>query len=716
VAVDELHLTACEPCRQRLQRAVQIYHGDFIAGFSLPDSQPFAEWALFKQEELRGLVLSALEVLASHHLRAGDYEQAAEYARRQLEIEPWREEAHNQRMRALAPAGQREAALRQFEQCRRVLADELREKPSPGLVALRERIRAGALAPEGVESAREPAVSVAAIGSAARVPIPAFVARESELAALNEQLARALAGQGRVVFVTGEAGSGKTSLLSEFARRTMRARGDLLVAAGRCTALGGVGDPYLPFREIFRMLAADIEPSLAGGAIAPEHADRLLAALPVVARALVETGGDVLDRFGLAEPLLHRVDRYVPGPAPWHSHLETLAQQQAHRQQQSTRQAPPGLPQAALFDQVTATFRAIVRRHPLLLLLDDLQWVDRGSSSLLFHLGRRLAGRAILVVGGYRPVELLHDLRDRGHLARDEGGRWIEGTTLDWTHLPVRVEAAIAERVGQLPDSQRAMLTVASVEGEEFTAEVVARVQVVEEDKVARALSGALSKRYQMVVPQSLRRIDGATLSRYRFRHHLFQQYLYGQMDEVERARLHGSVGQALETLHRAGSEEIAVQLAWHFELAGLPEKAVSYLMRQATDSWQANGPPPGTVLQLLIQAAACLRRERWIEAAQALEEAKVTMECIEERGLEAELHRLHGELLLSSGANTGEAERCFLKAIEVARRQEAKGWELRRRPAWPGYGEDKAESSRPANSSRGSTIGSPRASTPLTW
>jgi adenylate cyclase len=77
-----------------------------------------------------------------------------------------------------------------------------------------------------------------------------FVARERELARLNGFLSRALAGQGTVCFVTGEAGSGKTALITEFARRAEEANADLVVAIGNCNAQTGIGDPYLPFREI----------------------------------------------------------------------------------------------------------------------------------------------------------------------------------------------------------------------------------------------------------------------------------------------------------------------------------------------------------------------------------------------------------------------------------------------------------------------------------
>ena len=70
-----------------------------------------------------------------------NYEQAQHYARRQLELEPWREEAHRQLMRVLAASGQRSAALAQYNQCRKTLADELGVEPDAETVALYEQIR-----------------------------------------------------------------------------------------------------------------------------------------------------------------------------------------------------------------------------------------------------------------------------------------------------------------------------------------------------------------------------------------------------------------------------------------------------------------------------------------------------------------------------------------------------------------------------------------------
>ena len=123
-------LETCRSCAQRLQQAVELYRGDFLAQFVQSGSEAFEEWALIQRERLHREALDALYALAEHHDRRSEYDQARHYAVRQLELDPWREEAHRQLMRALALSGQRSAALAQYETCRRVLAEELGAEPS----------------------------------------------------------------------------------------------------------------------------------------------------------------------------------------------------------------------------------------------------------------------------------------------------------------------------------------------------------------------------------------------------------------------------------------------------------------------------------------------------------------------------------------------------------------------------------------------------------
>jgi len=187
---------------------------------------------------------------------------------------------------------------------------------------------------------------------------------------------------------------------------------------------------------------------------------------------------------------------------------------------------------------------------------------------------RRTDGQALFT------VELLRAMREHGDLVRDAAGCWTTVPALDWDALPARVEGVIAERIERLAADLRAALTVASVEGEEFTAEVVAQVRAVEARELVRRLSEELQREHRLVRAQGLRHLDARRLALYRFQHNLFQKYLYNGVDAVERAYLHEDVGNALEALYREQTDKVAVQLARHFEEAGVADKAAAYLRR----------------------------------------------------------------------------------------------------------------------------------------
>ena len=113
----------------QLEQVASAYRGSFLEGFSC-DSAPFEEWVLVKREQINRQMVDALCRLAEHFEERGEYERAIAYARKQLELEPWDEQAHRQLMRALALNGQRSAALAQYETCRRLLTQELGVEPS----------------------------------------------------------------------------------------------------------------------------------------------------------------------------------------------------------------------------------------------------------------------------------------------------------------------------------------------------------------------------------------------------------------------------------------------------------------------------------------------------------------------------------------------------------------------------------------------------------
>ena len=476
----------------------------------------------------------------------------------------------------------------------------------------------------------------------------AFVGRERQLGQLNTYLDRALSGQGQVCFVAGEAGSGKTALVTEFARRAQDQHADLVVAVGQGDAQTGMGDPYLPFRDVLGLLTGDVETKLGQGTISQENAARLREFLALSGEVLVECGADLIGVFVPGASLAVRAGTLLAKKVGWLEKLKRLAAPSPER----PLPGGGGVEQSHILEQYTHVLRVLAERQPLLLVLDDLQWADSASVGLLFRLGRRIGESRIAIVGTYRPeevalgragerhplqkvlaefkryhgdiwidldraqvaegrrfvdalldrepnqlgepfraamyrhtggqplftVELLQEMQERGALVRDERRGWVEGTSLNWELLPTRVEGVIEERIGQLDEELRQTLTVASVEGEDFTAQVVARVRGISERDLVRRLSQELGQRHRLLQELGTARVGEQRVSRYCFRHNLFQKYLYNSLDEAQRAYLHEDVGQTLEVLYGDQVAEIAVQLGRHFEQAGLVEKALKYL------------------------------------------------------------------------------------------------------------------------------------------
>ncbi|HEU0297276.1 MAG TPA: BTAD domain-containing putative transcriptional regulator [Anaerolineales bacterium] len=143
IDVKEFESATQESSTTDLQSAIHLYRGSFLEGFSLPDSAPFEEWLLAKREYLSQQILKSLGWLAEACIDQGDYDQAERYASRQIEMEPRREKAYQQLMRALSLRGERVQALALFENLRRALQRELKVEPSEETIQLYGQIRDG---------------------------------------------------------------------------------------------------------------------------------------------------------------------------------------------------------------------------------------------------------------------------------------------------------------------------------------------------------------------------------------------------------------------------------------------------------------------------------------------------------------------------------------------------------------------------------------------
>lgn len=603
-----------EPTAVQMEEAAKLVNGRFLEGFSINDSIAFEEWALLKREQYQRQALLLLNRLTRHYEAQHQYQDALHFAWQQSRLEPWHEPAQRQILRLLTRTGQRAKAIRQYERFKADLLVELQIAPEPETERLYQQILSGVfeqqtnLLPTFLE---EPSA----------VPSHPFVARQSELAKLNEQLETAVSGQGSVLFITGEAGSGKTMLLREFSRQAQTHYPQLLCLFGNCLAHVGSGNPYTPFRTAVSMLAGEIEPHWHSGLLSRPQAGRLW--------NLKEQAQQILERQG---PNLSGIF-FTPKTANSQANL------------------PAAPPQFILFDQLTNVLRTLSRQSPILLLLDDLQWIDSGSVDLLFHLGQQLVGYPIFIVGTYRPeevrslssggerhpllrvvhelqpassknialnqidgrpfvdawldcepnqldesfrhtllqqtkgntlftVELVAALKERGDLKRSGVGFWQAGHTIAWELLPARAEAMIAERIERLPAPMQHILSVAAVQGEEFIAETVAELVSANPQTLLRQLSQDLGRIHRLVRATGRQRVNGRHISQYTFRHSMFQKYLYGRLDPIEQANWHHKTGNLLEALYQQNEEvgsEYAATLAWHFEEAQQTQKAIAY-------------------------------------------------------------------------------------------------------------------------------------------
>jgi DNA-binding SARP family transcriptional activator len=579
-----------------LEEAMTLYRGDLLEGLGVQEA-PFEEWLLSERERLRELAQEGLARLLAHRMKAGLADDAIRVALRMLALDQTQESVHRALMGLYARQGRRGAALRQYQACVRTLQRELGAEPEPETrqlyrEILQQRPTAAGAAPSG-----RAAVGVRPEALSAETPL---IGREEEIARLGELLVGARQGRGRLVLVRGEAGVGKTRLVTEVVAQASLA-GPVLVGRSYESQQALPFGPWVDALRAGRVAREDVVGSL-----------------------------DPVWRGELAR-LLPELGRPAPSAAPG--------------PQQSLR----------LFEAVGHLFESLAAPGPLLLVLEDLQWADEMSVRLLGFLVRRLAAAPVLLVATVRDEDLDDAPLIRGlvdDLARD--GRMTtlavaplsrEGTTdlvralgrrgsdaaqverlaaqiwtvsgghpftviemmrtrpQDWTPvdqgdlaLPEGVHALVARRLGRLSPRAQEIVALAATIG-----------RAVEFELLSRAAGFGAREAAEGVEELVRRRVLQGIGERFEFTHDRIRAVVYGSLIEPRRVTLHRAVAEALEALYADRLDDVREPLAFHLARSGQTERAAHHLVQVADQA--ARVYAYARAAEALGEAADYLRR-----------------------------------------------------------------------------------------------------------
>ncbi|MFT7775824.1 AAA family ATPase [Roseateles sp.] len=479
-----------------------------------------------------------------------------------------------------------------------------------------------------------------------------LIGREDALAALQARWAAACQGQPGVLLVAGDAGMGKTALLSEFMHGLDQRSGDeAVVAVGQSVEALGEGEPYLPFLEALSPLLAQ-QPGL------------------------------------LAE--LRRVAPTWLSQMPWHVALEdreALAREVAGASQERMLREF-----AVLLDQATQT-------QPWLVVVEDLHWSDSASVQLLGHLARRRSSGRWLVVGSFRPVDVAaseHPLGDMRRELRLHGqvreialdglnqaqlaalttarcpGAQPSAAFLAQLHrhtdgLPLFAERVLSElleqgllrpldeggwrfpeaghplplpptlidlmerQIDRLPAAARQMLEVAALSPHEFDDVVLAEVLGIAPADVRQRLDGLVRRRLWLLAREP-RLVSGERVAAsYGFQHALMRHAFEQRTPAAGRMALHRRLGQAIEAVYGDCCGERSVELAEHARLGREPLKAARHYNLAGQQALQRIAP--FSALDLVRVGLGQLDQ---LEAGRETDEARVDLLLTRVRALVA--------------------------------------------------------------------------------
>lgn len=549
--------------------ATALYRGDLFPTV-------YDEWILPERERLRSLHGTNLERLTERYASASDYARAIATTRALLLHDPWREDALRTLLSLRQASGDRAGALQEYEHFAERLRRDLDVAPMPETVNRYEAIlRSG-----------DPSTSERPASALERSTIPAtmpFVGRAEELLRLRQMWVRAMRGAGGVAVVSGEAGIGKSRLITEF--------GATVISQGGAIVAGAATFPEaMPYQAVI---------------------DALRAALPAIVSLPLDptwlaAAADVLPELRDSAAALPRL-----------SALE------------------PDRRQDRLFEAVWRCFEALAQVRPLLLVFEDVHWAGPATLGFLAYLARRARNHPMLVVVTSRDDEtdaahplsvLRHTLRRSGTFAAIPlGGVTAEEVALvvsavlagpyempafaqrahelccgnpfflaeivrdclaatavfDEPQLPQSLASSIEARVAGLSADAQSLAGIAAVVGRAFTVEIIAAAAGTTESIAVRCMDELLDVR--LIRAASGAAADGG--DDFAFSHDLVRSQLYLRIPEALRRRLHRRIGFVLESLHAGERAAITTELARHFDEGMEGEKAAAAYLASATQA-----------------------------------------------------------------------------------------------------------------------------------
>lgn len=579
-------LAACFECITRLDEALELYRDDFMAGFSLKDSSGFDDWQFFQADSLRKNLAEALQSLVLLYTQNGDYDTAISYARRWLNQDMLREEAHQLLMKLYTWSGQRNAALRQYRECVRILEKELSVPPLDETTELYQSILENNLPfPQGeyVSSKDEVIIdSVEPVQVSRTHPhqFP-FVGRTWELDTIMKAYFNQRQ-QGYFMVIEGETGIGKTRLAEEFIEISQR--NGARVIKTQCYP----GESHLAYGPFIEGL-----------------------------RGCVRGGIHEVDLVSFPHQWLAELGRIYPDLV---QNLSLADIEPASEVQGSPLHFYEAIRQLIL-QICIPTARSIPANG--VLVIDDLQWADDATIKLLTYITRRLPGTALFILVTYRSTDLPqgHPIRslilettragfgeviELDPFTKTDISRLVEevlaetqidtnlaeklfieseGLPLiaveylanlseqvsevksgDWS-LPGRVRDIIWSRLAELEEPANQILSTAAVIGRSFDLYTLRSASGRSEIETIKGLEILIAR--GIIKERELD--DPSEVIQYDFQHEKIREVAYEEISLARRRMLHKRVASAIQmdARNQSSKEAVAGKVALQYHLAG---------------------------------------------------------------------------------------------------------------------------------------------------